>query len=77
MWILISAIPMLVAAALIAIVVWPRHRDERWLRHYGQRSRSLWRRVNDEPFEYAIRQGPHGDEFVKMPNGDCLRRPCA
>lgn len=34
-----------------------------------------WRRVNDEPFEYAIRQGPIGDEFVKLPDGSCLRRP--
>jgi hypothetical protein len=33
-----------------------------------------WARVNDEPFEYAIQQGPHGDEFVKLINGLCLRR---
>lgn len=33
-----------------------------------------WRRVNDEPFEYAIQQGPHGDEFVKLLDGSCLRR---
>jgi hypothetical protein len=33
-----------------------------------------WRRVNDEPFEYAIQQGPHGDEFVKLISGSCLRR---
>jgi hypothetical protein len=33
-----------------------------------------WRRVNDEPFEYAIRQGPHGDEFIKTTDGACLRR---
>lgn len=34
-----------------------------------------WQRVNDEPFEYAIQQGPHGDAFVKLLNGMCLRRP--
>ena len=34
-----------------------------------------WSRVNDEPFEYAIQIGPHGDEFVKLLNGDRLRRP--
>ena len=34
-----------------------------------------WRRVNDEPFEYAIQQGPHGDEFVKLLDGSSLRRP--
>ena len=33
-----------------------------------------WARVNDEPFEYAIQQGQHGDEFVKLLNGTCLRR---
>lgn len=33
-----------------------------------------WQRVNDEPFEYAIQQGPHGDEFVKLLDGSCLRR---
>lgn len=36
-----------------------------------------WQRVNDEPFEYAIQQGPHGDEFIKLLDGSCLRRtPC-
>jgi hypothetical protein len=34
-----------------------------------------FRRVNDEPFEYAIRQGRFGDEFVKLLDGSCLRRP--
>lgn len=34
-----------------------------------------WRRINDEPFEYAIQKGPHGDEFVKLLDGPCLRRP--
>jgi hypothetical protein len=34
-----------------------------------------WRRVNDEPFEYATMQGSHGDEFVKLEDGSCLRRP--
>jgi hypothetical protein len=34
-----------------------------------------WSRVNDEPFEYAITQGDHGDEFVKQSDGTCLRRP--
>ena len=34
-----------------------------------------WQRVNAEPFEYAIQQGPHGDEFVKLLDGSCLRRP--
>lgn len=33
-----------------------------------------WRRVNDEPYEYAVQQGPHGDEFVKLSNGSCLCR---
>jgi hypothetical protein len=33
-----------------------------------------WQRVNDEPFEYAIQQGPNGDEFVKLLNGSYLRR---
>lgn len=33
-----------------------------------------WRRVNGEPFEYAIQQGRHGDEFVKLIDGSCLRR---
>jgi hypothetical protein len=33
-----------------------------------------WRRVNDEPFEYAIRQGQHGDEFIRATDGACLRR---
>jgi hypothetical protein len=33
-----------------------------------------WGRLNDEPYEYAIQQGPHGDEFVKLLNGECLRR---
>lgn len=33
-----------------------------------------WQRVNDEPFEYAIQQGRFGDEFVKLLNGECLRR---
>lgn len=32
-----------------------------------------WQRVNDDGFEYAIKQGPHGDEFVVM-GGLCLRR---
>lgn len=35
----------------------------------------VYRKVNDEPFEYAIQQGPNGDEFVKLLNGTCLRRP--
>ncbi len=34
-----------------------------------------WQRVNSEPFEYAIYEGPFGDEFVKLPDGSCLRRP--
>ncbi len=33
-----------------------------------------WRSVNYEPYEYAIQQGPHGDEFVKLLDGTCLRR---
>lgn len=33
-----------------------------------------WARVNAEPFEYAIQQGPFGDDFVKLINGSCLRR---
>ncbi len=33
-----------------------------------------WRRVNDEPYEYAVQQGPHGVEFVKLLNGACLCR---
>lgn len=35
----------------------------------------VWRRVNDDPFEYAIQQGPHGDEFVKLLDGSRLRCP--
>jgi hypothetical protein len=34
-----------------------------------------WARVNNEPFEYAIQQGSFGDEFVKLLDGSCLRRP--
>jgi hypothetical protein len=34
-----------------------------------------WRRVNAEPCEYAIQQGRFGDEFVKLLDGSCLRRP--
>ena len=33
-----------------------------------------WYCINDEPFEYAIQQGPIGTEFVKLINGKCLRR---
>lgn len=33
-----------------------------------------WRRVNLDPYEYAIQQGQHGDEFVKLLDGSCLRR---
>jgi Lar family restriction alleviation protein len=33
-----------------------------------------WSRVNDEPFEYAIQIGPHGDAFVKLLNGRFLKR---
>ena len=40
-----------------------------------ERSEIQWRRVNSESFEYAIQQGPHGDEFVKLLDGFCLRRP--
>lgn len=36
-----------------------------------------WSRVNGECFEYAIQQGPHGDEFVKLLNGACLKRAVA
>ena len=34
----------------------------------------VWRQVNMEPYEYAVQQGPHGDEFVKLLDGSCLRR---
>lgn len=34
-----------------------------------------WRQVNGDQFEYAIQQGPHGDEFVKLLDGSCLCRP--
>lgn len=34
-----------------------------------------WQRINGEPFEYAIHQGSHGDEFVRDYDGSCLRRP--
>src|ERR1700689_5427920 len=34
-----------------------------------------WQRVNDEPFEYGIMQDAHGDEFVKLRDGSCLKRP--
>ncbi len=37
----------------------------------------LWARVNDEPFEYAIQKGQHGDEFVRLLNGWFLHRPIA
>lgn len=33
-----------------------------------------WRRVSEDSFEYAIQQGPHGDEFVKLLDGSYLRR---
>lgn len=33
-----------------------------------------WRQVNGDPVEYAIRNGPNGDEFVKDSNGKCLSR---
>ncbi len=36
-----------------------------------------WQRVNDEPFEYGIIKDVHGDEFVKLRDGSCLRRPIA
>jgi hypothetical protein len=40
----------------------------------GDLSQSVRRAiVNDEPFEHAIQLGPHGDEFVKLLNGECLR----
>lgn len=38
-------------------------------------SEMQWRRINNEPFEYAIEQGQHGDEFVKLADDSCLRRP--
>ena len=45
-------------------------------REDGNRTQGVrWAIVNDEPFEYAIQQCPHGDEFVKLINGECLRRP--
>jgi hypothetical protein len=34
-----------------------------------------WQAVNEDGFEYAIKRGPHGDEFVKTADGSCLRRP--
>lgn len=37
-------------------------------------SQIVWRQVNESPFEYAIQQGPVGDEFVKLIDGSCLRR---
>jgi hypothetical protein len=40
----------------------------------GEVSNVRWARVNSEPFEYAIQQGPHGDEFVKLLDGSCLHR---
>jgi hypothetical protein len=36
-----------------------------------------WRRVNDEPYEYAIQQGPHGDQWVMLLDGSVLRRSLA
>ncbi len=33
-----------------------------------------WRRINDEPYEYAIQRGFTGDEFVKLLSGEYLRR---
>lgn len=35
----------------------------------------IWRRVNEEEFEYAIVQVRHGDSFLKLRSGMCLRRP--
>lgn len=35
-----------------------------------------WQRVNEEQFEYAIQQGPCGDEFVRLLSGIYLRRAC-
>lgn len=40
-----------------------------------ERQKVRWQRVNGEPFEYAIGQGRFGDEFVKLADGSCLRRP--
>jgi hypothetical protein len=34
-----------------------------------------WRRVNEEPREYAITRGQFGDEFIKLPDGSTLSRP--
>jgi len=39
-----------------------------------QMSNVRWQRIDEEPFEYAIQQGPHGDAFVKLLDGSCLRR---
>ncbi len=40
----------------------------------GGTERIRWQRVNNDQFEYAIQQGPYGDEFVKLLDGSCLRR---
>lgn len=50
---------------------------EEWLKAIEKADKQeqiKWRRVNDSPFEYAIQQGLHGDEFVKLIDGTCLRR---
>lgn len=49
--------------------------DGRSVHEFHIESDYQWRRVNDESFEYAIYQGRHGDEFVKLADGSCLRRP--
>jgi hypothetical protein len=48
---------------------------ERRLPEGGDLPPFRWQRVNHESFEYAIQQGPFGDEFVKLVGGSCLRRP--
>jgi hypothetical protein len=50
-------------------------RKSEQIRQDGDLSPITWRKVNDEPFEYAIQKGPYGDEFVNLLDGTCLRRP--
>lgn len=33
-----------------------------------------WRKVNEDDLEYAIQEGPHGDEFVRLLDSSCLSR---
>jgi len=73
------------ALAEVLIYVTEVRPDNKWADKYALPStpqasvegseQVAWRVINGEPFEYAIQRGPHGDEFVKLLSGECLRRP--